>query len=597
MIGNHIIYTEYNLFIVWFWQTWWFVTGIIIFLLGIAFIFYRIKAKTFKHQNALAVQSFEECKELLRYSKDNEQKAKEETEFSNRSKNLLLAKLSHEIRTPMNGIIGMASLLTETQLSSEQREYAETIGQCGENLMTVINDMLISDVLDYSNAGVERMEIEYKDFYLPNVIEEVLEAFVDKVNQAKLELVYYIDQNVPSQIVGDPLRLRQVLMNILENAVKYTTSGEIFIGVHLLKTIDRNQIELGFEVRDTGTGLPDNAIELLSKDISSIDVKLNSDGLELIICKKIIGLMGGYLKVENKAGGGALFKFTIRTRVSLQPFRANAHSDSILQEKRILIIDDNSTNQTILKKLLEQRKLIITMADSGKQALEILSKNRDFDLILADMEMPEMNGIELMNRLRNQNLKIPAILLNTKGDERYKEYPGLFKSILVKPIKQQILYKSISNEFYQPEKISTEQQNVKHKLTNDFAKKYPLRILIAEDNITNQQIALMILKKIGYEPDLAKNGQEALEMVSEGNYDVILMDVQMPIMDGLEATRMMRLCLNEQPIIIAMTANAMQGDRQECLQAGMDDYISKPIKPDELAKMLEKWAIKVKDKQ
>ena len=593
----HIIYITNNLFLVWFWQTWWFETGIIIFLSGIAFTIHKIKVKALKHETALVVQRFEENKELLRYAKENEQKAKEETELSNRSKNLLLAKLSHEIRTPMNGIIGMASLLTETQLSSEQLEYAETIGECGENLMRVINDMLISDVLDYSNAGTERMEIEHKDFYLPNVIEDVLDASADKVDQSKVELFYYIDQNVPSQIVGDPLRLRQVLMNVLENAVKYTARGEIFIGVHLLKTIDRNQIELGFEVRDTGTGLPADEIELLSKDISNIDAKQNSSSLELIICKKIIGLMGGYLKIENKTGGGTLFKFTIRTRVSLQPFRANAHFNTALEEKRVLIADNSSTAQTILKKLLEQWKLNVTLADSGKQALEILSKDPSFDLLLVDMKMREMNGIELMNRIRNQNIKIPAILLNIKGNERYKEYPDLFKSILTKPIKQQALYQNISNEFHQTDKISTEQHDVKHKLSNDFAKKYPLRILIAEDNITNQQIARMTLKKIGYDPDFVQNGQEALEIVSEGNYDLILMDVQMPVMDGLEATRMMRLCLNEQPIIIAMTANAMQGDRQECLQAGMYDYISKPIKPEELAKILEKWGIKVKDKQ
>ncbi len=594
---NHIIYIVNNLFIVWFWQTWWFETGVVLILLGTFFIFYKIKVKALRHQNSVVSQSFEECKELLKYSKENEQKAKEETEFSNRSKNLLLAKLSHEIRTPMNGIIGMASLLTETQLSSEQLEYAETIGQCGENLMTVMNDMLISDVLDYSNAGVERMEIEHKDFYLSNVVEEVLETFADKVDQAKVELLYSIDQNVPSQIVGDPLRLRQVLMNILENAVKFTNKGEILIGVHLVKAIDRNQIELGFEVRDTGTGLPAAEMELLSKDISSIDARQNSNGLELIICKKIIGLMGGYLKIETKTGGGTLFKFTIRTRLSLQPLRANTYFNTSLQEKRILIVDDNFTSQTIFKKLLEQWKLAVTLADSGKQALEILSKNPRFDLILADMEMPEMNGIELMKLIRSQNLKIPAILLNSKGDERYKEYPGLFKSVVIKPIRHQTLYKYISNELYQPEKISIEQPDTKQKLSNDFAKKYPLRILIAEDNTTNQQIALMILKKMGYEADVAKNGQEALETVSEGNYDMILMDVQMPVMDGLEATRMIRLCLNEQPIIIAMTANAMQGDRQECLQAGMDDYISKPVKLEVMGKMLEKWGTKVKDKQ
>ena len=211
--------------------------------------------------------------------------------------------------------------------------------------------------------------------------------------------------------------------------------------------------------------------------------------------------------------------------------------------------------------------------------------------------MPQMNGIELAGFIRHQHRNIPLILLNTPGDERYKEYPDLFKSILTKPIRQHLLHKCISNELYQEVKKPTELSNGKPKLSAEFSKEYPLRILVAEDNAINQQVALGFLNKLGYQPELAQNGQQALEMVSELNYDLILMDVRMPIMDGLEATRMIRLCLNTQPVIIAMTANAMQGDRQECLNAGVDDYISKPIKFEELFKMLEKWAIQVNDKK
>jgi CheY-like chemotaxis protein len=594
---NHMIFDQAdNVLLIWFWQTWWFEAGVIICLLIIPFYLSRKRIKILKHENGLLQQQFEECKELLKYSKENEQNALEETEISNRSKNVLLSKLSHEIRTPMNGIIGMASLLSETGLTSEQKEYAETIGQCGENLMTVINNMLISDVIDYTNGGQERIELESTDFNLPEIVEEVLHAFTDKVNQSKIELVYYIDENVPAQIVGDPSRLKQVLMNILENCVKFTTHGEIYILVHFIKSIDRTQVELGFEIKDTGSGLPKKEIEFLNRDISSIDAKNAGDSLGLIICKKLLALMGGSLKIESKEGTGTLFKFIIRARLSLQSTRSNTLFDISLKEKRILVIDDNYTSRTVLKKLLERSKLKVTLANSGNQALEILSQNNYFDTVLVDMEMPGMSGIEFMNIIHEKKYFIPAVLLCSKQIETYKEYKSLFKSMLPKPINHSSLYKIISNELLQSIETETEMQDVKEKLSKDFAKKYPLRILIAEDNITNQQIATMFLKKMGYEADVTQNGQEALETVSEGNYDLILMDVQMPVMDGLEATRMIRLCLNEQPVIIAMTANAMQGDRQECLQAGMDDYISKPIKLEEMFKMIEKWGIKIKEK-
>jgi CheY-like chemotaxis protein len=303
--------------------------------------------------------------------------------------------------------------------------------------------------------------------------------------------------------------------------------------------------------------------------------------------------MGGYLKIESKVGAGTLFKFTIVTRVSLQPLRTT--SNAVIEQKKILVVDNNCTSQTIFKKLFEQWKLKITLANNSIDALKILSSSH-FDLMIVNMEMQDMNAIELMKAVQFENINIPAILLTGKNDVRFKQYPNLFKSALTKPVKHSLLYKAIADEFTITQSKSTILKNLTDKISTDFAKRYPLRILIAEDNITNAQIASMFLKKMGYKTDIAKNGQEALEIVSDTNYDLIFMDVQMPVMDGLEATRMIRLCLNEQPVIIAMTANAMQGDRQECLQAGMDDYISKPIKIEEMNKMLEQWAIKIKDR-
>jgi CheY-like chemotaxis protein/signal transduction histidine kinase len=579
--------------LVMFWQTWWFGAGTVLCLVMIPLFVNRKKIKFLNHGNNLLHQQLEECKELLKYAKDNEQKALEESEILSHAKSLLLSKLSHEIRTPMNGIIGMASLLGETSLTQEQKEYAQTIGQCGENLMTVINNMLISDVLDYTNATEERTEIEYKDFHLPTLIEDALDSFADKVDQSKLELIYYIDQNAPLHLVSDPLRLKQVLMNVLENAVKFTVKGEIFVGVHLLRTIDRTQVELGFEIKDTGLGFPAREIDLLNKDITTVDAQHDSNILGLLICKKLLALMGGCLKIESKEGSGTLFKFTIVTRISLQPLRPVTNSS--IEQKQILVVEDNYFSQTIVKRLFDQWKLNITLAGNGEQALKILS-NKHFDLIIVDMEMPHMTGIQLMNEIRRNHIDAPAILLTSKNDDRYKKHPGLFRTVLTKPIKHSQLFRTISEELTNAETATTVPQDAKQKISPEFAKKYPLRILIAEDNVTNQQIASMFLKKLGYESDIAKDGQEALEIVSEGNYDLIFMDVQMPVMDGIEATRMIRLCLTEQPVIIAMTANAMQGDKQACLQAGMDDYISKPIKLEEMSKMLEQWAIKIKDR-
>ena len=353
-----------------FWQTWWFGAGVIIGLVAIPFYLNRKRIKMLNHENNLLHQQLEECKELLKYAKENEQRAIEESELLNRSKSLLLSKLSHEIRTPMNGIIGMASLLAETPLTHEQKEYAQTIGVCGENLMTVINDMLISDVLDYMHAAEEKTAMEYSDFYLPTLIEETLDSFSAKVDQSKVELIYYVDPNVPLQLVSDPLRLKQVLMNVVENAVKFTTKGEIFVCVHLLRTIDKTQVELGFEIKDTGTGFQAKELELLNKDITEADNQNDNHILGLLISKKILALMGGYLKIESKKGSGTVFKFTVVTRISLQPQRSITH---IAGQKQILVVDDNYTSQTILKKLFDQWKLQVTLADSSEEALSILS--------------------------------------------------------------------------------------------------------------------------------------------------------------------------------------------------------------------------------
>ncbi|WP_462220223.1 response regulator [Ferruginibacter sp.] len=528
--------------------------------------------------------------EALKAAYKNAEQARHEADEANKAKSVFLATMSHEIRTPMNGVIGMASLLNETNLTPEQQEYAKTISTCGEALLTVIND-----ILDFSKIESGNMEIEERDFDLRTCIEEVLDVFASKAGKQGLDLVYEIDYNVPAQIIGDSLRLRQILVNLVSNAIKFTEQGEIFVGVHLVKTKDNGQIELQFEIRDTGIGIPADKMERLFKAFSQVDSstsrKYGGTGLGLIICEKLIGLMGGQIDVASKENEGTTFTFTMLSSASSQSLRTYITNHIAgVEGKQVLVVDDNLTNRCILKNQLELWKIIPTLASSGAEALEILAKGHHFDLILTDMQMPDMDGCELAQELQKMYPQIPIILLSSVGDERNKRYAGLFKSILTKPIKQEMLCKLIINELRGKSKPLAEIQAVTQKLSPDFAKDHPLKILVAEDNLVNQKLALKILSKLGFEAALAENGKIAVEMANEVAYDIILMDVQMPEIDGQEATRIIRQSMEIQPIIIAMTANAMKEDKDDCLKAGMDDFLSKPVKLEELVNMLAKWS-------
>jgi signal transduction histidine kinase/DNA-binding response OmpR family regulator len=580
---------------------WWFVGGVAAIMVFIMYSFYASRMKTVKAKSEEMEQQVEQLHAHLDHSIVKEQKASKDAEQVRQSKQQLLTIIGHEIRTPLNGVMGMALLLEDTPLTNEQQEYIKTIRGCGESLLTTVNDILVNDILDFSKLQQEGAKLEYKDFDLRDCVEEVLEMFADKTGKAGLDLMYYIDADVTEQIIGDSKRLRQLLMNLVENAVKFTPHGEVFVGIHSLNNAEGNNPQLNFEVRDTGIGMANDQIKQLFNGIPGKEFQKDDGtealGLGLVISRKLVELMGGHIEVKSELGQGSTFNFIIPVIPSLKSIRNHAQYDNMvnLEGKHILIADDNSTSRTILMKQMQSWKMLPVRADSGKQALEILSKNNDFSLVLADMNMPEMNGMQLTKSIRNKYPAMPVILMNQAGDEQYKQEPGLFASVLTKPMRQFMLRDHILGIF---SGTGTDKKiNAGPSLSGDFSAQYPLRILIAEDNLINQKIAIKILGKLGYQPALANNGKEVMEMVALENYDIILMDVQMPEMSGLEATKMIRICLEVQPVIIAMTANTMQGDRDDCIQAGMDDYMSKPIDLKELLNQLEKWALMIREKR
>src|SRR5258708_7073266 len=503
--------------------------------------------------------------------------------------------MSHEIRTPMNGVIGMSSLLGATSLTDQQRNYTETIAACGETLLNVIND-----ILDFSKIESGGMELEEEDFNLQNCIEHILDMFGAKAGQSGLELLYQVDRDVPLYIQGDDFRLRQVLTNLVGNAMKFTTHGEVFIRVRLAGSAQGGDLILGFEVRDTGIGIAPEKLERLFKAFSQVDSsttrKYGGTGLGLAISEKLVSLMGGEMSVESQPGSGSVFFFTIRTRagVDIHPTLGTGELSKDLADhagKKVLIVDDNRTNRTILKSQLEYWKLIPVLAESGAEALDILSEDSRYDLVLTDMQMPQMDGIHLSTSIRHHHPHIPIILLSSVGDEYKKKHATLFSAIMTKPIKQQVMYRNILHGLQRRAGAGANEDAIPSRLPSDLSEKYPLNILVAEDNPINQQVILYILQKLGYEPTMVENGQEALDAVAKDRYDIILMDLQMPEMDGLEATRIIRESSSRQPVIIALTANTMQGDEEECLKAGMNDYIGKPVDLEELVGKLRKWAL------